>query len=181
MKAKLFKSLALAGMVLGTTSVANAADIEFFAGVGAGYQMDTIKGDLRKDTEGAAWQGRIGMIIEQQHRITGTFSYMEDKFTQGGTEYKQEQYSWLASYDYLIPVHKDVNLFVGVTAGANDNKVAGKASADFVWGGQVGMQYKWNENFSSDLGYRYLDQDYDKNGIQINDSQQVYLTLDYKF
>ncbi|NKF49378.1 porin family protein [Shewanella sp. WXL01] len=181
MKTQSFKTLAIATALMATSSVANAVEIDFFAGAGVGYQMDTVEGTVNKDTEGEAWQGRIGMLIEQQHRITGTFSYMEDKFNQGGSQYKQEQYSWLASYDYLIPVHKDVNLFVGVTAGANDNKIGGKSSADFVWGGQAGVQYKWTEHFSSDLGYRYLAQDYDKNGIEISDSQQIYLTFDYKF
>ncbi|QLE87931.1 porin family protein [Shewanella sp. Scap07] len=171
-------------MAAGTTllcSSAQAVEIDYFAGMGLGYQSDSIEGNLNKDTEDMSYQARIGMLIEKQHRITGTFAYMEDKFNQGGDKYKQEQYSWLVSYDYMIPVHQDVNLFAGVTMGANDNKVAGRASTDFVWGGQVGMQYQWSKHFSSDLGYRYLAQDYNENGIEIDNSQQVYLTLDYKF
>ncbi|MBE7215105.1 porin family protein [Shewanella benthica] len=159
----------------------NAAEVEYFVGAAAGYQTDKVDGGIQHDTEDMSWQGRVGVLIEQQHRITGTFGYMEDKFSQADSDYKQEQYSWLVSYDYLIPVHKDVNLFVGVTAGANDNKIAGRASTDVVWGGQAGVQYKWSEHFSSDLGYRYLEQDYERHGISIDNSQQVYLTLDYKF
>ncbi|MCL1059689.1 porin family protein [Shewanella gelidimarina] len=162
-------------------SSVNAAEVEFFVGAAAGYQTDTIEGNLNHDTEDMSWQGRAGVLIEQQHRITATFGYMEDEFSQAGKDYKQEQYSWLISYDYLIPVHKNVDLFMGVSAGANDNKVAGRAATDFVWGGQVGVQYKWSEHFSSDLGFRYLDQDYERHDIRINNSQQVYLTLDYKF
>ncbi|WP_394203938.1 outer membrane beta-barrel protein [Shewanella waksmanii] len=171
-------------MAAGTTllcSSAQAVEIDYFAGAGLGYQTDKIEGALNKDTEDLSYQARLGMIIEQQHRITGTFGYMEDKFSRGDSQYKQEQYSWLLSYDYLMPVHKDINLFAGVTMGANDNKIAGKASTDFVWGGQAGVQFKWSKHFSSDLGYRYLEQDYDNNGIEISNSQQVYLTLDYKF
>lgn len=169
-----------AGAALVCTS-AQAVEIDYFAGVGLGYQTDEIEGAINKDSEDLNYQARIGMLIEQQHRITGTFGYMEDKFSYAANDYKQEQYSWLVSYDYLLPVHQDVNLFAGVSLGANDNKVAGESSTDFVWGGQVGVQYKWSEHFSSDLGYRYLAQDYEENGIEINNSQQVYLTLDYKF
>ncbi|GIU53919.1 MULTISPECIES: outer membrane beta-barrel protein [Shewanella] len=178
---KLNKAVLVAGMMVGSISAAQAADIEYFVGAGAGFQTDSVDGNINKDTEDMTWQLRVGALINEQHRLTGTFGYMEDKFSYSGNKYKQEQYSWLVSYDYLIPMHKDVNLFVGVVAGANDNKVAGKASTDFVYGGQVGVQYKWNEHFSSDLGYRYLEQDYSKNGIEIENSQQVYLTLDYKF
>lgn len=160
---------------------AQAANVEYFVGAGTGYQTDTIKGDVKKDSDAVPVQLRAGMLINDSHRITGTFGYAEDKFSQSGDKFKQEQYSWLVSYDYLIPVTKNTNLFMGLTAGANDNKVAGKASTDFVWGGQAGVQFKWNEHFSSDLGYRYLEQDYSNNGITIDSSQQVYLTLDYKF
>ncbi|MGS0675615.1 outer membrane protein [Shewanella sp. 125m-1] len=162
-------------------SSVQAVEVDFFAGAAAGYQMDKVDGAVSHDTEDMSWQGRIGVLIEQQHRITGTFAYMEDEFSNSSADYKQEQYSWLLSYDYLIPVHKDVNLFLGVSAGVNDNKIAGRSSTDFVYGVQAGMQYKWTENLSSDLGYRYLAQDYSENGIDIDNSQQIYLSLDYKF
>ncbi len=171
-------------MAVGTVLLcgsAQAVEIDYFAGMGLGYQTDSVEGAVTKDTEDLSYQGRLGMIIEENHRITGTFGYMEDKFDRNATEYKQEQYSWLVSYDYLLPVHEKVNLFAGVSTGVNDNKIAGKSSADFVYGGQVGVQYKWSKHFSSDLGYRYLAQDYDERGTEIDDSQQVYLTLDYKF
>ncbi|WP_144211331.1 outer membrane beta-barrel protein [Shewanella donghaensis] len=179
MKIKTLLAVSICSFLMVTN--AQAADVEYFIGTGTGYQMDSLKGDVSKDTEGMPWQLRAGMLLNENNRITGTFSYMEDEFTIGNQEYKQEQYSWLLSYDYLIPVSKNTQVFMGFSAGGNDNKVAGKASADFVWGGQVGLQYQWNEHFSSDLGYRYLDQDYNKNGVSIDNSQQVYLTLDYTF
>ncbi len=171
-------------MTVGTVLLcgsAQAVEIDYFAGMGLGYQTDSLEGAVTKDTEDLSYQGRVGMIIANHHRLTGTFGYMEDKFDRGSTEYKQEQYSWLVSYDYLLPVYKDLSVFGGVTTGVNDNKVAGKSSTDFVYGGQVGLQYQWSQHFSSDLGYRYLAQDYDERGTEIDDSQQVYLTLDYKF
>ena len=89
-------------------SSVNAAEVEFFVGAAAGYQTDSVDGKISHDTEDVSWQGRAGVLIEKQHRITGTFGYMEDEFSQAGIDYKQEQYSWLLSYDYLMPVHKDV-------------------------------------------------------------------------
>jgi len=178
------KSTKLMMLLAGSTLVcssAQALEIDYFAGAALGYQTDSIAGAVKKDSEDLSYQGRIGMIIENHHRITGTFGYMEDKFSASGSQYKQEQYSWLVSYDYLFPVHQNVNVFAGVTTGVNDNKIAGRASTDFVWGGQVGMQYKWSKHLSSDLGYRYLEQDYSESGIEIENSQQVYLSLDYRF
>ncbi|MFB2779062.1 outer membrane beta-barrel protein [Shewanella mangrovisoli] len=178
---KLNKTMMMAAGAALLCSSVQAVEIDYFAGMGLGYQADEIEGVINKDTEDLSYQARVGMLIEQNHRITGTFGYMEDKFNFANDKYKQEQYSWLVSYDYLLPVHKDVNLFAGVSIGANDNKVSGKSATDFVYGGQVGVQYKWSEHFSSDLGYRYLAQDYEESGNEINNSQQVYLTLDYKF
>ncbi|MGF1728126.1 porin family protein [Photobacterium kasasachensis] len=148
-----------------------AADTDWFVGAGVGYQEDSIKGDSAQNGEDATYQLRGGAIINDHHRVMGTYSYMD----------KSSQNMFLASYDYLVPVAQQINLFAGVSAGVADSKIAGESSSDFVWGGQVGAMYEINDNWSTDLTYRYLDQDYSENNTKIDYSQQVVLSVDYKF
>ncbi|MBC7001302.1 porin family protein [Photobacterium sp. BZF1] len=161
-------TLALAVMA---ASPAFAADTQWFVGGGVGYQEDNVKGANAQNGEDATYQLRGGAIMNDHHRVMGTYSYMD----------KSSQNMFLASYDYLMPVHQNVNLFAGVSAGVADNKISGSSSTDFVWGGQVGAMYEINDNWSTDLTYRYLDQDYSKNDTKIDYSQQVVWSVDYRF
>ncbi|MEH6534291.1 porin family protein [Photobacterium frigidiphilum] len=148
-----------------------AADTDWFVGGGVGYQQDTIKGANEQNGEDATYQLRGGAIINDHHRVMGTYSYMD----------KSSQNMFLASYDYLIPVAQKVNLFAGVSAGLADNKISNESSTDFVWGGQVGAMYEINDSWSTDLTYRYLDQDYSEQATKLDYSQQVVWSVDYKF
>ncbi|MGF1683900.1 porin family protein [Photobacterium makurazakiensis] len=148
-----------------------AADAQWFIGGGIGYQEDTIKGEGAQNGEDATYQLRGGAILNDHHRVMGTYSYMD----------KSSQNMFLASYDYLLPVHQNVNLFAGVSTGFADSKIDGKSSTDFVWGGQVGAMYEINDSWSTDLTYRYLDQDYSENNTKIDYSQQVVWSVDYRF
>ncbi|MDV5168025.1 porin family protein [Photobacterium rosenbergii] len=161
-------TLALAVMA---ASPAFAADTQWFVGGGVGYQEDNVKGANAQNGEDATYQLRGGAIMNDHHRVMGTYSYMD----------KSSQNMFLASYDYLMPVHQNVNLFAGVSAGVADNKIGSKSSTDFVWGGQVGAMYEINDNWSTDLTYRYLDQDYNKESTKIDYSQQVVWSVDYRF
>ncbi|ELR66836.1 Outer membrane protein H1 [Photobacterium marinum] len=167
-KLTIISTLALATIA---ASPAFAADTEWFVGAGVGYQDDSIKGEASQNGEDVTYQLRGGAIVNDHHRLMGTYSYMD----------KSSQDMFLASYDYLLPVAQKVNLFAGVSAGVADSEVAGNSSTDFVWGGQVGAMYKINDNWSTDLTYRYLDQDYSENSTKLEDSQQVVLSVDYKF
>ncbi|KLV05511.1 outer membrane protein H1 [Photobacterium aquae] len=161
-------TLALAVMA---SSPAFAADTQWFVGGGVGYQNDKLKGTDAPNGEDATYQLRGGAILNDHHRVMGTYSYMD----------KSSQNMFLASYDYLVPVHQKVNLFAGVSAGVADNKVRNESSTDFVWGGQVGAMYKFNDKWSTDVTYRYLDQDYEENNTRLDYSQQVVLSVDYRF
>ncbi|WP_026973292.1 outer membrane beta-barrel protein [Aliagarivorans marinus] len=155
-----------------------AASVDWFVGGGVGYQNDSIKGDsYKKDSEDATYQLRGGAIVNDNHRFTGTYGYAENKFD--GT--KLEQHMFLVSYDYLYPVNQDIYVFGGATMGLSDSKLYGNSSTDFVWGGQVGAGYRFTEQVSVELAYRYLDQDYNERGVKLEDTQQVGLYLDYRF
>ncbi|MGF1689285.1 porin family protein [Photobacterium japonica] len=152
-------------------SPALAADTDWFVGGGVGYQADNVKGAHEQNGEDATYQVRGGAIINDHHRVMGTYSYMD----------KSSQNMFLASYDYLVPVHQNINLFAGVSAGVADSKISSNSATDFVWGGQVGAMYDINESWSTDLTYRYLDQDYSENSTKIDYSQQVVWSVDYHF
>ncbi|MBY5990976.1 outer membrane beta-barrel protein [Ferrimonas balearica] len=162
---------------------AMANNIDYFVGFGLGYQEDTIKGDVRKDSDDLSYEARVGAIFNDNHRLMGTYSYKEDKFDRDDSRYKHEQHLFLASYDYLMPLTADGRLqaFAGLSMGGVGNKLQGKNSNDFTWGGQAGMQYRLTNNWSAELRYQYLDMDYDKQGLTVEDSQNVTFAIDYRF
>ncbi|WP_036830883.1 porin family protein, partial [Photobacterium sanctipauli] len=167
---KKIAALSTLALTVFAASPAFAADTEWFVGGGVGYQEDSIKGNNAQNGEDATYQIRGGAIMNDHHRVMGTYSYMD----------KSSQNMFLASYDYLMPVHQNINLFAGVSAGVADSKLNSNSSTDFVWGGQVGAMYEINDNWSTDLTYRYLDQDYSENQAKIDYSQQVVWSVDYR-
>ncbi|WP_221274629.1 outer membrane beta-barrel protein [Thaumasiovibrio subtropicus] len=151
---------------------------DWFIGAGVGYQSDTIKGhNYKKDSEDMSYQLRGGVIIDNQHRFTGNWSYTDNKFD--GT--KLEQHLFYGSYDYLYSVGQHSYLFGGVSMGVSDNKVFGKASTDFLWGAQVGAGIRINDNISTEIGYQYFDQDYSRGGYKIDDTHQIMASINYHF
>ncbi len=171
------KSVAALSLALFMSAPAMAS-IDWFAGAGVGYQNDTVKGDgFKRDSEDATYQLRGGAILDGTHRIAASYNYSSDKFDGS----KLDQHMYLASYDYLFSVNPNVYLFGGATIGASDSKIYSKSSTDFVWGGQVGAGYRVSNEVSLELAYRYLDQDYSERGVEIDDTQQVSLYLDYRF
>lgn len=146
-------------------------DTEWFVGAGVGYQNDDVSGVNEQNGEDAMYQLRGGAILNDHHRLMGTVGYMD----------KSEQTSFLASYDYLLPVANNINVFAGVSAGVADNEIYEESSTDFVYGGQVGVQYEFNSNWTTELTYRYLEQDYEEANTEIENSQQVFLSVDYHF
>ncbi|MGF1715333.1 porin family protein [Photobacterium chitinilyticum] len=163
--------LSTLALVTVAVSPVYATSTEWFVGAGVGYQEDNIEGKSAQNGEDGTYQLRGGAIINDHHRLMGTYSYID----------KSSQDLLLASYDYLHPVSKRVDIYAGVSAGFADSKIQKTSSTDFAWGGQVGAIYEVNENWSTDLTYRYIDQNYNENDTKIDYSQQVILSVDYKF
>ncbi|WP_299798320.1 outer membrane beta-barrel protein [uncultured Shewanella sp.] len=144
----------------------------------------------------AVYELRSGVYLNDQNRVYATYSYNSDDFS--------KQQSLLMSYDYLVGLgdSNKLNWFIGATAGVNhvspDTSVV-SSSNNFVWGGQTGLMYQINDKLSTEIGYRYLKQDYDvshfesaispaaatgpgiQSNLSLNDSQQLYLGVDYRF
>ncbi|GAD03823.1 outer membrane beta-barrel protein [Agarivorans albus] len=168
------KKTILSALIISSVSVgahAANADVDWFVGGGVGYQADNIKGEYTGGDDDATFQLRGGAIINENHRVMGTYAYMDEL----------SQNTFLASYDYIHPVSEKFSVFAGASIGAADSEINNQSSTEFVWGGQAGMMYRINSNWSAELAYRYLDQDYQSHGVKINDTQQVYMSVDYRF
>lgn len=195
------KSLALAA-VIATAMSAPTMAADWFIGGGVGAQQNTYKGsytpaiqnpiagsptETAKETENNEfYELRVGAYLNDSNRVYGTYSYNSDDASR--------QQSFMISYDYLVALgdSNKLNWFIGATAGVNHFSADADelSSKDrFVWGGQTGFMYKINDKFSTELGYRYLKQDYEVSGsgdygsgsISLQDSQQLYLSVDYRF
>ncbi|PSV57465.1 porin family protein [Photobacterium sp. GB-3] len=191
MKKSILSTVVLAGIV---SAPAMATNVETFMGGGVGYQLDNFKDAAKMHSEDASYQIRGGVIVDNHHRLMATYGYKKDKFNiaESGEETikaKHKQDLFLVSYDYLVPVTSNINLFAGASMGAAHNKLTAKtseasgkdSSTDFVWGGQLGAMVQLTDNISSDLTYRYLDQNYKTDGIRLKGTEQIVWSVDYKF
>ncbi|WP_299810395.1 outer membrane beta-barrel protein [uncultured Shewanella sp.] len=199
------KSLILAS-VMATAISAPTMAADWFIGGGVGAQQNTYKGSSEenidpgfnaesfKETENnVIYEVRAGVYLNDANRIYGTYSYNSDDLSR--------QQSFLMSYDYLVGLgdSNKLNWFIGATAGVNHispDTSAVDSDNRFVWGGQTGLMYKINDQLSAEVGYRYLKQDYDASvttpvpspasmgsteSASLNDSQQLYMAVDYRF
>ncbi len=185
------KSLVLAAVAATAISAPTIA-ADWFVGGAVGYQQDTYKldstveGKHKNDEKDMTYQIRTGAYLNDNNRVYGTYSYNSDDIA--------KQQGFLMSYDYLVGLGdaNKLNWFIGATAGMTHTSMKNvDISSDntFVWGGQTGLMYNINDNLSTEIGYRYLKQDYDINtsngantgSFALNDTQQVYLGVDYRF
>jgi len=199
------KKIVLAAIVTAALSTPTIA-ADWFIGGGVGTQQNSYKGSVKdnidpdfnaeyfKDTDNdMLYEVRAGAYLNDNNRIYSTYSYNSDDFT--------KQQSLLLSYDYLVGLdaNNKFNWFIGATAGVNHiSPEADEFSSKdrFVWGGQTGFMYKINDNLSTEIGYRYLKQDFEASATygdpiptptsfteqaSLNDSQQLYLSIDYRF
>ena len=193
------KTLAVAAVITAALSAPTMA-ADWFIGGGIGSQENNYKAEITEAVDPGFSEGtfkdsdsdmiyelRGGAYLNDNNRVYGTYSYNSDDFG--------KQQSFLMSYDYLVGLdaNNKVNWFIGATAGVNHTSPDVdmlESKNNFVWGGQTGFMYKINDKVSTEIGYRYLKQDYDKTltseagdkaSFSFDDSQQVYLSVDYRF
>ncbi|BAJ03929.1 outer membrane beta-barrel protein [Shewanella violacea] len=199
------KLLVLTAVIVTAMSAPTMA-ADWFIGGGVGAQQNNYKSSSTKSSDtlkvapittntsekenNEFYEVRGGAYLNDNNRIYSTYSYNSDDFT--------KQQSLLLSYDYLIGlgVNNKLNWFIGATAGVNHvspdtQDLSSKNS--FIWGGQTGFMYKISDKLSTELGYRYLTQNTDFTSKfsdekytttftdSLDNSQQVYLAVDYRF
>lgn len=147
------------------------AKTEYFVGAGVGYQDDQLDGASSMNGEDATVQLNAGLTINSEHRVTATYSY-KDKFSQS---------LFFASYDYLYDITNKMSLNGGFLLGVGYNDIANETSMDFIKGLQVGTSYHINKDWSTDLTYRYIHQDFEEQDVEIDDTQQVVIMANYHF
>lgn len=186
-------TLILSALITAALSAPTMA-ADWFVGGSVGYQQNGYEAELDDQAgndiedsfsdEEMLYELRVGAYLNDNNRLYGTYSYNDDEFSQ--------QQQFLLSYDYLIGLGDRFNIFIGATAGMNSIDPVDPSFSQgesFVWGVQTGVQFEITKNLSTELGYRYLEQDYDEEfadasssqDFSLTDSQQIYLSVDYRF
>ncbi|MGF1734862.1 outer membrane beta-barrel protein [Photobacterium satsumensis] len=158
-------------LLMGGYSSFLSAKTDYFVGAGVGYQEDKLDGANSENGEDATVLFNGGLIINSEHRVTATYSY-KDKFSQS---------LFFASYDYLYGINNNMSLNGGFLLGVGYNDISNESSMDFIRGLQVGTSYHINKDWSADLTYRYIHQDYEEEDVEIDDTQQVVIMANYHF
>lgn len=136
------KSL-IALTLLSATSV-QASGLEYNLGLGVSMDNNHIIGSSDE-----TYVLRAGVIAQENHRFLGTYTNSSDS----------KLSKFLTSYGYLYGLDsaKRLNFITGVTLGYKyqdvdslDNK------GHYMYGGQAGLNYRFTQNISTELGYRLL-------------------------
>lgn len=137
---------------------------------------------------GINYQLRNGVAFDQASRLYGTYSFSSDDLS--------HHQGVLVSYDWLFPFDNAglVSLFVGASAGLSSQETQYTDSeqsyfdtrSSYVFGGQTGVVFELSDQFTSEVGFRYLMHNFTSSGdnvssLSVNDAEQVYLGIDYMF
>lgn len=172
----------LATALLGVSGVAAAAQPAqnpWFVGADYGWTTQHVSSihDHDGDDQYSLKAGKY-LGADNQHRVTFIYNNADGDIRH--TNYRNRNY--MVSYDYMYPVMNNANIFGGISAGVAHTDFSGVGvDNDFVYGAQVGAQYNFTPKFGAEIAYRYLDQDYHKRGVKLDDTQQAYVGLEYRF
>ncbi|WP_437883045.1 hypothetical protein [Pseudomonas sp. LRF_L74] len=199
---KLLKPVALAASLLGSASMAQAADN--FAGLTWGITSDNIQKSnaLNQNLNDPDFDKAIerdntwGLRLGQQNdggRYYATYQYVAGDHA----GYKLRQQNLLGSYDAFLPLgDNNTKLFGGATLGLTklDQDSSGyhhDSDVGYAAGLQAGILQELSKDASLEAGYRYLrtnastdviEHDGPKLGsVDLYSSSQFYLGANYKF
>ena len=163
------KSLILAGLLLVSTSGLMASDSGFYVGIDIGNNDFNIEsktpGYIVEVSDAGSQTLKIGYCLDKNNRAA--IFYQHTNGSSSGI--------YGAGYDYLIGKN-NLKPFVGVLAGYGDI-VSQKGN---FYGVQAGLNYAFNDNFSAEIGYRYLKANMDDTVIDtsVNPNVNVDMELD---
>ena len=152
------KKIVLAVLLTGASGLV-ASDSGFYVGADIGntaFDMKTSvtftgygSASASSDDDGGSQPLKVGYYFDKNNRASAFFQNINvdngDARTYG------------VGYDYLIG-NNDFKPFVGLIVGSGSME-SDDGSIDMtgvVYGAQVGLNYAFNENFSAEIGYRYL-------------------------
>lgn len=163
-----------------------------YSGVYVGLDIGSSKVDITASAAGRGFSTddsagsqtlKVGYYFNENTR---TSVYYQNINVDGG-----DGYSYGAGFDYLIG-SSELKPFVGLIVGKSGITDDSNSNLDlegFSYGGQIGLNYSIADNFSMDLGYRYLKSNADVTSvvsgvnvlIEVDAVTNWYIGANYKF
>ncbi len=170
------------------TSGLMAAESGMYVGMDVGNTAVDLKATVNGTSEtveddGGSQTLKVGYYVDKNNRIVASFQNVN---VDGG---KARNYS--IGYDYLIG-NNAFKPFVGVFAGYGSLTVDSVSSLDIaggVLGAQMGLNYAISENFSAEVGYRYMKSSMDDSisgpggtaAFEVDPIKNWFIGVNYKF
>lgn len=142
------KRIALLGL-LSVAVMANESGLYVGADVGRAKEHDKVSSGITYTNTSTSYGFDIGYYFDANNRAYGFYQYI----SKGNFVKPTDAYG--AGYDYLFGT-SSLKPFVGVMLGYSVYKNGSYKQDGLAYGGQVGLDYKVNNNISVDAGYRYL-------------------------
>ena len=164
-----------------------AADSGMYVGLDVGNTDYNLKASAlgvsaEESTDDTSYSFKVGYYLNENNRVFACYQYIDVADADVGF--------YGVGYDYLFgssALKPFVGAFVGYGSAKDDEDYADMSGA--VYGGQVGVNYAINENFSAEAGYRYMKSNMDDNivesgvnvNIEIDEIKNFFVGVNYKF
>ena len=169
------KKIVLSAAILATVNL--SAETSSIIGVEGIYNnIDAQEPALRTNynQSSAGIGARIGAENEN-FRFLLIYDSIKDQDHNGATV---SQYMITGNLDYFIPVgSQDIRPFIGAIIGQAEYKYASYSENGYVYGGELGIDFKINKHFDIDVFGRYTAAGLDR----VNHYVQSGIGLNYKF
>lgn len=163
-----------------------AADSGIYVGVDVGstefdMEASALGTSASSSDDGGSQTLKVGYYFDANNRAA--ISYQNINIDDGDAA------TFSIGYDYLYGTN-DIKPFIGAIVGygtaedSTDIDISG-----LIFGGQVGVNYAFNENFSAELGYRYMKSNMDDTvrvtgidvKLEIDEISNWFFGVNYKF
>ncbi len=145
-----------------------------YVGIDAGSTRISIdQGSTHlKTTNSGSQTAKVGYYLNENNRIAIFYQHINISDGNGN--------SYGANYDYLFLINEKIKLFIGASAGYT--KLSDGVEG-LIYGGESGLTYEINENFSLEAGYRVYktNVEYSHTNIKIDNMQNWFAGINYKF
>ncbi|QFR43013.1 outer membrane protein [Sulfurimonas xiamenensis] len=164
-----------------------AADSGMYVGLDVGNTDYNIKASalgisVEESYDDASYTFKAGYYIDANSRVYASYQYIDVE--DGDSAFYGVGYDYLIGNGALKPF---VGAFVGYGSAEDDEGYVDMSGT--VYGGQIGLNYAINENFSAEAGYRYMKSNMDDNivesdinvNIEIDEIKNWFVGVNYKF
>lgn len=162
--------------LLGLLSVAvMASESGLYVGVEAGKtRQNEISSGTKFHNTSTSYAVNGGYYLDQNNRAYAFYTYI----TKG--DYASRTNAYGVGYDYLIGTSQ-LKPFIGAIVGYSSYIDGGFKQTGMAYGGQVGIDYAVNKQFSLDAGYKYLLSDAKEGSVETKNFNTFFAGANYKF